>query len=85
MHLSADSSDDDSEIEYIGSSPPSPSHRRLAALLPPVSNEAEHVDASQKAKCKQHVVSARPGQMAIGTYPFLLHVEEDCQCYGGHF
>ena len=77
MQLSANTSDDDSEIEYISSSPSSPSHRRLATLppLPPASNEVEP-DASQKARCKQHVVSARPGKTAIGVYPFLLHIEE---------
>ncbi|KAH9003694.1 hypothetical protein EDB86DRAFT_2798425 [Lactarius hatsudake] len=31
---------------------------------------------SQEARCKQHVVSAPHGQTGIGTYPFLLHVEE---------
>jgi hypothetical protein len=31
---------------------------------------------TQKAMCKQHLVSAPPGQTGIGTYPFLLHVEE---------
>ena len=77
MQLSAYTSDDDGEIEYISSSPSSPSHQCLAMLppLPPASNEIEP-DASQKARCKQHVVSTRPGEMVIGAYPFLIHVEE---------
>ncbi|KAH9165187.1 hypothetical protein EDB89DRAFT_1858599 [Lactarius sanguifluus] len=31
---------------------------------------------SKKLQCKRHVVNAPPGQTGIGTYPFLLHIEE---------
>ena len=75
---SANTYDDDSEIEYIGSAPSSPSRQHLALFppKPPVSNEVECLGTSQNARCKQHVVSTKPGQSAIGAYPFLLHVEE---------
>ena len=78
MQPSANTSESSSEIEYIGSSPPSPSHRRFAALPPepPVSNKVKYLGTSQKARCKKHVVSVKSGQTAIGAYPFLLHVEE---------
>ncbi|TFY55061.1 hypothetical protein EVG20_g9459 [Dentipellis fragilis] len=36
----------------------------------------EIVDASDRTRCKQHILSVPPNQTAFGTYPFLLHVEE---------
>ena len=57
---SANTGDEDEEIEYIGTSP---------------SSAVKDV-VTQKALCKRHLVSAPPGQIAIGAYPFLLHVEE---------
>jgi hypothetical protein len=64
--------DDDLEIEYIGTSHVS---ETITDPVPPPHQITIH-PSPQKARCKQHVVSAPPGQTVIGAYPFLLHVEE---------
>ena len=74
----ANSCDDNSEIGYIGSTLSSLSCQHLVLFPPklPVLNEVEYLSALQNARCKQHVISTKPGQMAIGAYLFLLHIEE---------
>ncbi|KAH8995049.1 hypothetical protein EDB86DRAFT_2804872 [Lactarius hatsudake] len=76
--LSVNTSEDDDGIEYVGGLPSSSSCQRPSPLLPqlPVSPDIEYLGASKKAKCTQHIMSVKPGQTAIGTYPFLLHIEE---------
>ncbi|KAH9013987.1 hypothetical protein EDB85DRAFT_1876665 [Lactarius pseudohatsudake] len=79
---SVNTDDNDDDIEYIGTLPSSdatPPARQARqdpsppiALGPPVISRR----VSEKLKCKQHAVSAPPGQTGIGAYPFLLHVEE---------
>ena len=68
-------SDDDMEIECIGTS-----HVSDTITDPvPHPHQITTLPLPQKVRCKQHVVSAQPvepSQAAIGAYPFLLQVEE---------
>ncbi|KAF8262083.1 hypothetical protein EI94DRAFT_1773276 [Lactarius quietus] len=41
-----------------------------------VNNAIDRPAIPKKVQCKQHVVSAPPGQTGIGAYPFLLHTKE---------
>jgi hypothetical protein len=85
---SANTGDDDSDIEYIGSLPSSPeivsvpgplhtgSSPSIILASQPKDNATQHDSLSQKVRCKQHIVSAPPGQTGIGVHPFLLHIKE---------
>ncbi len=79
-HLSVNPSDNENDIECVRSPPPSPTHQSLPTSWPPLpaseSPEIECLGVSQRTQCKQHTISFAPGQTAIGTYPFLLHIEE---------
>ncbi|KAH8991292.1 hypothetical protein EDB92DRAFT_1995091 [Lactarius akahatsu] len=86
-HIIVDDDDDD-DIEYIGGLPlstkigpalqPINSSSSPSTILAgaPVDNVTERHGRSQRARCKQHIVSAPPGKTGIGAYPFLLHIEE---------
>ena len=72
-----DISDDDDDIEYIGTSPAYAIIEDTIPLVPePNTLTSPSVVLHKPVKCTQHVVSAPPGQTGIGAYPFLLHIEQ---------
>ncbi|KAH9032478.1 hypothetical protein EDB85DRAFT_1865137 [Lactarius pseudohatsudake] len=79
---SVNTDDNDDDIEYIGTLPSSdatpPARQARQDPSPPIALGPLVISrrVSEKLKCKQHAVSAPPGQTGIGAYPFLLHVEE---------
>ncbi|KAF8259168.1 hypothetical protein EI94DRAFT_1707336 [Lactarius quietus] len=82
LSQSVNTSDGDDDIEYIGTLPLSVAIKDAIAPVhrPPmpksVNNAIDRLAIPKKVQCKQHVVSAPPGQTGIGAYPFLLHTEE---------
>ena len=78
------SSDEEVEIEYVGMIPLSLTQKTSPTLLPaPLSQSStitdDTLDPKEVAKretCKQHLVSVLSVQSAIGTYLFMLHIEE---------
>ena len=70
-------SDDDDDIEYIGTSPAYAIIKDTIPSVPePNALTSPSVVLCKPVKCMQHVVSALPGQIGIGAYPFLLHIEQ---------
>ncbi|KAH8995594.1 hypothetical protein EDB83DRAFT_2325014 [Lactarius deliciosus] len=62
--------DDGDDIEYIGELPLS---TEIGPALRPI-NSSSSPSTILAAWCKQHIVSAPPGETGIGAYPFLLHI-----------